>query len=89
MTEAILTLGIFAVPILTAAAIECHKEEKKRRAQEFAAIRERDYQYGYRVGFKKGIDYKEICMDASSRNGLKRNAQQVDKEIERYAQTVN
>ncbi|MDQ8820621.1 hypothetical protein RFF58_06175 [Streptococcus ruminantium] len=84
MTEALITLSIFAVPVLMAAAIECHKEEKKRRAQEFAAIRERDYVYG----FKAGMGYQSACDIEKARNGLKRSAQQVDKEWKRYAEMV-
>ncbi|WP_165437762.1 hypothetical protein [Streptococcus ruminantium] len=40
MTEAIFTLGIFAVPILTAAAIEQHKIERGRRKREAKLLRE-------------------------------------------------
>lgn len=36
MTEAILTLGIFAVPILTVAVIEQHKTEVERRNHSMA-----------------------------------------------------
>ncbi|HEL1641966.1 hypothetical protein [Streptococcus suis] len=85
MTEAILTLGIFAVPILTAAVVEQRKAEKKRMREEFEEIRRRDYLYG----FKAGMGYQSTCDIEKARNGLKRSAQQVDKEWERYAQIVN
>ncbi|HEM4889721.1 TPA: hypothetical protein U1137_000345 [Streptococcus suis] len=81
MTEAILTLGIFAVPILTAAVVEQRKAEKRRMRKEFEEIRRRDYLYG----FKADMGYQSTCDIEKARNGLKRNAQQVDKEIARYA----
>ncbi|WP_228477227.1 hypothetical protein [Streptococcus suis] len=81
MTEAILTLGIFAVPILTAAVVEQRKIEKKQMREEFEEIRRRDYLYG----FKAGMGYQSTCDIEKARNGLKRDAQQVDKEIARYA----
>lgn len=40
MTEAIFTLGIFAVPILAVAVAEQRKIEKQRRKRELALIRE-------------------------------------------------
>ncbi|HEL2720777.1 hypothetical protein [Streptococcus suis] len=84
MTEALLTLGIFAVPILTAAVVEQRKVEKKRMREEFEEIRRRDYLYG----FKAGMGYQSTCDIEKARNGLKRNAQQVDKEWKRYAEMV-
>ncbi|HEM6261954.1 TPA: hypothetical protein U2C61_001521 [Streptococcus suis] len=84
MTEAIFTLGIFAVPILTVAVVEQRKIEKKRMREEFEEIRRRDYLYG----FKAGMGYQSTCDIEKARNGLKRNAQQVDKEMARYAEMV-
>ncbi|HEL1782327.1 hypothetical protein [Streptococcus suis] len=84
MTEAILTLGIFALPILTAAVVEQRKAEKKRMCEEFEEIRRRDYLYG----FKAGMGYQSTCDIEKARNGLKRDAQQVDKEWKRYAEMV-
>ncbi|HEL1777937.1 TPA: hypothetical protein VB967_000413 [Streptococcus suis] len=84
MTEAILTLGIFALPILTAAVVEQRKAEKKRMCEEFEEIRRRDYLYG----FKAGMGYQSTCDIEKARNGLKRDAQQVDKEKARYAEMV-
>lgn len=84
MTEAIFTLGIFAVPILTVAVVEQRKIEKKRMREEFEEIRRRDYLYG----FKAGMGYQSTCDIEKARNGLKRNAQQVDKEWKRYAEMV-
>ncbi|HEM2742171.1 hypothetical protein [Streptococcus suis] len=84
MTEAILTLSIFAVPILTAGIVEQRKIEKKRMREEFEEIRRRDYLYG----FKAGMGYQSTCDIEKARNGLKRDAQQVDKEWKRYAEMV-
>ncbi|HEL2449348.1 TPA: hypothetical protein TZY52_000865 [Streptococcus suis] len=84
MTEAIFTLGIFALPILTAAVVEQRKIEKKRMREEFEEIRRRDYLYG----FKAGMGYQSTCDIEKARNGLKQNAQQVDKEWKRYAEMV-
>ncbi|MEG3270072.1 hypothetical protein ACJBVY_11380 [Streptococcus suis] len=84
MTEAIFTLGIFALPILTAAVVEQRKAEKERKCEEFEEIRRRDYLYG----FKAGMGYQSTCDIEKARNGLKRDAQQVDKEWKRYAEMV-
>ncbi|AML47535.1 hypothetical protein [Streptococcus suis] len=81
MAEAILTLSIFAVPLLAVGIVEQRKAEKRRMRKEFEEIRRRDYLYG----FKAGMGYQSTCDIEKARNGLKRNAQQVDKEIARYA----
>ncbi|HFI0795801.1 TPA: hypothetical protein ACGO6M_001429 [Streptococcus suis] len=81
MTEAIMTLSIFAVPMLAVAVVEQRKAEKRRMHKEFEEIRRRDYLYG----FKAGMGYQSTCDIEKARNGLKRDAQQVDKEIARYA----
>ena len=81
MTEALLTLGIFALPVLAAGIVEQRKAEKERKYKEFEEIRRRDYLYG----FKAGMGYQSTCDIEKARNGLKREAQQVDKEIARYA----
>ncbi|WP_449455520.1 hypothetical protein [Streptococcus suis] len=84
MTEAILTLGIFAVPCLIGAIVEQRKVDKERMREEFEEIRRRDYLYG----FKAGMGYQSTCDIEKARNGLKRDAQQVDKEWKRYAEMV-
>ncbi|MFM0683727.1 hypothetical protein [Streptococcus suis] len=84
MTEAIMTLCIFAVPILVGALAEQRKAEKKRMKREYEEIRRRDYLYG----FKAGMGYQNTCNKETARNGLKRDAQQVDKERKRYAEIV-
>ncbi|HFU4209922.1 TPA: hypothetical protein ACGO79_001191 [Streptococcus suis] len=81
MTEAIFTLGIFAVPILAVAVIEQRKNESERRKHELALIREME-----RINhFKQGMTYRDECMKQSV---LNTERQQVDKEGERYARMV-
>ncbi|WP_105106976.1 hypothetical protein [Streptococcus suis] len=81
MTEALLSLSIFAVPVLAGALVEQRKAEKEQMRREFEEIRRRDYLYG----FKAGMGYQSTCDIEKARNGLKRNGQQVDKEIAQYA----
>ena len=78
MTEAILTLGIFAVPILAVAIIEQRKRELERRKCELALIREAERI----IQFKHGMAYRDECMKQSV---LNTERQQVDKEEKRYA----
>lgn len=81
MTEAIFTLGIFAVPILAVAVIEQHKKEAERRKRELALIRDME-----RINqFKHGMAYRDECM---KQRVLNTERQQVDKEWERYARMV-
>ncbi|HEM6397883.1 TPA: hypothetical protein U2D39_000312 [Streptococcus suis] len=84
MTEALLSLSIFALPVLAAGIAEQRKAEKRRMREEFEEIRRRDYLYG----FKAGMGYQSTCDIEKARNGLKRNAQQVDKEWDRYERLV-
>ncbi|HFI0935183.1 TPA: hypothetical protein ACGO17_000331 [Streptococcus suis] len=79
--DALASLSVFVLPILAVAIAEQRKAEKRRMRKEFEEIRRRDYLYG----FKAGMGYQSVCNKESIRNGLKRNAQQVDKEIARYA----
>ena len=73
MTEAILTLGIFAVPILAVAIIEQRKSGKRIRETEQL------------IQFKHGMAYRDECFKQSV---LNTERQQVDKEEERYARMV-
>lgn len=77
MTEAILALGVFAVPILAVAVIEQRKRELERRKRELALMREMEQI----IQFKHGIAYRDECM---KRSVLNTEHQQVDKEEERY-----
>ncbi|NQP34796.1 hypothetical protein HO921_10630 [Streptococcus suis] len=78
MTEAIFTLGIFAVPILAVAVAEQRKLEKQRRKRELALIREME-RINY---FRHGMAYRDECL---KQRVLNTERQQVDKEIARYA----
>ena len=73
MTEAIFTLGIFAVPILAVAVIEQRKRELERRKR----IREMEQI----IQFKHGMAYRDECL---KQRVLNTERQQVDKEIARY-----
>ena len=77
MTEAILTLGIFAVPIFAVAVTEQRKQEKQRKERELALMREMEQI----IQFKHGMAYRDECMKQSV---LNTERQQVDKEIARY-----
>ena len=78
MTEAILALGIFAVPVLAVAIIEQRKMEKQRKERESALIREMEQI----IQFKHGMAYRDECFKQSV---LNTERQQVDKEEKRYA----
>ena len=71
MTEAILTVGIFAVPVLAVAIIEQRKKELERKKR----IREMEE-------FKCGMAYRDECFKQSI---LNTERQQVDKEEKRFA----
>lgn len=82
MTEAILTLGVFAVPILAVAIIEQRKRELERRKRELALMREME-----RINhFKQGMTYRDECMKQSV---LNTERQQVDKEEKQYARVAD
>ena len=79
MTEAILSLSIFAVPILAVAVMEQRKLEKQRRKRELALIREME-----RINqFRHGMAYRDECL---KQRVLNTERQQVDKEEDMYAQ---
>lgn len=77
MTEAILTLGIFAVPVLAVAIIEQRKMEAERKKHELVLLRETEQL----IQFKHGMAYRDECFKQSV---LNTERQQVDKEEERY-----
>ena len=78
MTEAILTVGIFAVPILAVAIIEQRKMEKQRKERELVLLRETEQL----IQFKHGMAYRDECFKQSV---LNTERQQVDKEEKRHA----
>ena len=77
MTEAILTLGIFTVPILAVAVIEQRKREKQRKERELVLMREMEQI----IQFKHGMAYRDECF---KQRVLNTERQQVDKEEKRY-----
>ena len=77
MTEAILTLGIFAVPILVGAVIEQHKMEKQHKERELVLMRDTEQI----IQFKHGMAYRDECL---KQRVLNTERQQVDKEEKRY-----
>ena len=81
MTEAILTIGIFAAPILAVAIIEQRKMKKQRKERELVLLRETEQL----VQFKHGMAYRDECFKQSV---LNTERQQVDKEEKRYARVV-
>ena len=81
MTEAILALGIFAVPVLAVAIIEQRKMEKQRKERESALLREMEQI----IQFKHGMAYRDECFKQSV---LNTERQQVDKEEKRHAKMV-
>ena len=77
MTEAIFTLGIFAVPILAGAVIEQRKRELERRKRELVLMREMEQI----IQFMHGMAYRDECF---KQRVLNTERQQVDKEEKRY-----
>ena len=77
MTEAILTIGIFAVPVLAVAIVE----QRKTRKRELVLLRETEQL----IQFKHGMAYRDECFKQSV---LNTERQQVDKEEKRYAKMV-
>lgn len=77
MTEALLTVGIFAVPILVVGIIKQRKRELEHKKRVQALLRETEQI----IQFKHGMAYRDECMKQSV---LNTERQQVDKEIARY-----
>ncbi|MFI3060364.1 hypothetical protein [Streptococcus suis] len=88
MTEAIMTLGLFAVPVLAGAIVEQRKAEKERRRRESALYREMQLETLKYDTWVQAEKYYKTCQKESIKNSLKRNGQQVDKEWKRYAEMV-
>ena len=81
MTEAILTLGVFAVPMLAVAIIEQRKRELESRKRVLALLRETEQI----IQFKHGMAYRDECF---KRSVLNTERQQVDKEEKQYARVA-
>lgn len=89
MTEAIMTLSIFAVPVLAGAIMEQRKAEKERRRRESALYREMQLETLKYETWAQAEQYYKTCRKESMKNNLKRNGQQVDREENRYAKMVS
>ncbi|HEM3574383.1 TPA: hypothetical protein U1B93_000907 [Streptococcus suis] len=88
MTEAILTLSIFAVPMLAVGIVEQRKAEKERRRKQLALYREMELETLKYETWAQAEKYYKTCQKEAVKNNLKRNPQQVDKENGRYARMV-
>ncbi|HFI0136371.1 TPA: hypothetical protein ACGOZZ_002216 [Streptococcus suis] len=88
MTEALLSLSIFAVPVLVGAIVEQRKAEKERKRRESALFREMQLETLKYETWAQAEKYYKTCQKESIKNSLKRNGQQVDKEWKRYAEMV-
>ncbi|MCQ8265146.1 hypothetical protein NF419_04340 [Streptococcus suis] len=89
MTEAILTsmtvFAMFSLPCAVVAVVEQRKTEKERKRREIALLREMELETLRYETWAQAERYYKTCQKESARNSLKRNGQQVDKEIARYA----
>ncbi|HEM5582622.1 hypothetical protein HO861_08380 [Streptococcus suis] len=89
MTEAIMTLSIFAVPVLAGAIMEQRKAEKERKRRETTLLREMELEALKYETWAQAEQYYKTCRKESTKNSLKRNGQQVDREENRYAKMVS
>ncbi|HEM5982174.1 TPA: hypothetical protein U2B50_000752 [Streptococcus suis] len=89
MTESIFTAigacAVFAIPCVVVAAIDYSNAEKRRKERELALIREMELETLKYETWAQAEQYYKTCQNESMKNSLKRNGQQVDKEIARYA----
>ncbi|HEM5090191.1 TPA: hypothetical protein U1266_000426 [Streptococcus suis] len=92
MTESIFTAigacAVFALPCVVVAAIDYRNAEKQRKERELALLREMELETLRYETWAQAEQYYKTCQKESARNSLKRNGQQVDKEIARYAEMV-
>ena len=82
MTEAILTLGVFAAPMLAVAIIEQRKRELEHKKRVQVLLREMEQI----IQFKHGMAYRDECL---KQRVLNTERQQVDKEEKRYARVAD
>ncbi|HEM6575709.1 hypothetical protein HCB90_07915 [Streptococcus suis] len=66
MTEAILTLGIFAVPILTAAVVEQRKIEKERKKREQELLLD----YKIAMACERAVEADRLAQKSSAQQTL-------------------
>ena len=77
MTEAILTVVVFAVPVLVVGIIKQRKRELEHKKRVQVLLRETERI----IQFKHGMAYRDECFKQSV---LNTERQQVDKEEKRY-----
>ncbi|HEM5163066.1 TPA: hypothetical protein U1269_001273 [Streptococcus suis] len=85
MYDALASLSVFVLPILAVGIVEQRKAEKERKRREIALLREMELEMLRYETWEQAERYYKTCQKESARNSLKRNGQQVDKEIARYA----
>ncbi|HEM6189575.1 TPA: hypothetical protein U2C48_000187 [Streptococcus suis] len=89
MTESIFTAigatAVFAIPCVVVAAIDYRNAEKRRKERELALLREMELETLKYETWAQAERYYKTCRKESMKNNLKRNGQQVDKEMARYA----
>lgn len=83
--DAIASVSVFVLPMLAAAVVEQRQVEKERKRREIALLREMELETLRYETWAQAERYYKTCQKESARNSLKRNGQQVDKEIARYA----
>lgn len=83
--DAIASVSVFVLPMLAAAVVEQRQVEKERKRRELALLREMELETLKYETWAQAEQYYKTCQKESARNNLKRNGQQVDKEIARYA----
>ncbi|NQG98482.1 hypothetical protein HO675_10360 [Streptococcus suis] len=88
MFDALAAVAVFAVPMLLVAVVEQRKVEKERKRREIALLLDAELEKLRYKTWAQAEQYYKTCQKESARNSLKRNAQQVDKEWERYARMV-
>lgn len=92
MTESIFTAigacAVFAFPCVVVAAIDYSNAEKRRKEREAELLLETEFEKLRYKTWAQAEQYYKTCWKESMKNSLKRGAQQVDKEMARYAEVV-
>lgn len=83
--DAIASVSVFVLPMLAAAVVEQRQVEKERKRRELALLREMELETLKYETWAQAEQYYKTCRKEFVRNSLVHNAQQVDKEIARYA----
>lgn len=78
-------ISLFLLPYFVDNFMEYKKKEKLRKQREIRLIHEMELEMTRREVWKQCDRYKDEQNKARIQHSLKRNPQQVDKELERYA----